>query len=98
MDLPHEQVITKHNNVIEYDWTLLKDKDVIIPFILGTQSSIRLFARIASEVCGSHKASCAVALFITRIKPSLDGKEPKIVEREDLIPVISESPYITPIV
>lgn len=98
MELPHEQVTKKHNNVIEYDLSLLKDKDVIIPFIIGTQSNIRLFAKIASEICGPQKASCAIALFITRIKPSLDGKEPKIVEEEDLIPVISESPYYTPIV
>ena len=97
MELPHVDVAWKENETIHYNWSQLRNKDVVIPFILGTQKSINVFARIASEICGEDKASCAVGLFITRIKPSLDGKETKIFETADQIPIISESPFISPL-
>ena len=98
MELPHVAIVNVHGNQIEYDWDLIRDKDVIIPFVIGSQESIKKYAEIASEICGKSKASCAIGLFITRIKPSLDGREPKIVDPKDQIPVISESPFFTPIV
>lgn len=98
MELPHIDIAKINGKIIEYDWKLLRDKDVIVPFVIGSQDNINKFAQIAKSICGKTKASCAVGLFITRVKPSLDGKEPKIIDPKDQIPVISESPFFTPIV
>lgn len=98
LELPHTDIVNVENGTVTYDWSLLKEKDVIIPFVSGTQNTIEKFAQIASEICGKNKASCAIGLFITRVKPSLDGKEPQIIDPKDQIPVISENPFFTPIV
>ena len=98
MELPHVDIAKVEDNMVIYDWSLLSEKDVIIPFIIGSQSNLNKFARIASEICGKDKATCAVGVFITRIKPSLDGRDPQIIDNKEQIPVISESPFITPIV
>lgn len=98
MELPHVDIVNVQGNQIKYNWDLIRDKDVIIPFVIGSQESIKKYAEIASAICGKSKASCAIGIFITRIKPSLDGRDPKIIDLKDQIPVISESPFFTPIV
>lgn len=57
---------------------LIKGKDVIIPQIIATRQTIDIFKRIAMFVC-KNGANSAIGLFITRIKPTADGIEPKKV-------------------
>ena len=98
MELPHVDIVSFQGNQVNYNWNLIRDKDVIIPFVIGSQESIKKYAEIASAICVKSKASCAIGIFITRIKPSLDGRDPQIIDLKDQIPVIFESPLFTPIV
>lgn len=57
---------------------LIKDKDVIIPQIFANQMTLNLFKRVSKFIC-KNGAKSVIGLFITRIKPTADGREPKQV-------------------
>lgn len=73
--------ITKDNGteVIRIDPEKVKGKDIIIPQIIATRQTIDLFKKIAMFVC-KNGANSAVGLFITRIKPTIDGREPQRID------------------
>lgn len=65
--------------VIRIDPSKVKGKDVVIPQIIATRQTIELFKKIAMFVC-KNGAKSAIGLFITRIKPTMDGREPQKVD------------------
>lgn len=71
----------KGKKIIRINPELVKGKDVIIPQIIATRQTIALFKRIAMFVC-KNGANSAIGLFITRIKPAADGREPQKVSDE----------------
>lgn len=72
--------ITKNDGtkVVRINPSLIKDKDVIIPQIFATRGTIDLFKRVSKFLC-KNGAKSVQGLFITRIKPTSDGVEPKRV-------------------
>lgn len=98
METTHIESINKYKNSYTYDFQKLHQKDVIIPLIEATQYNLDIFCDIASQICGPNKATSVFGIFITRLKPALDGRETKIINEEDKIPIISPSPFFTPII
>lgn len=67
----------------------LKGKDVILPFIYANNSSINLYGQIANIICNFANANTANGIFITRIMPTMDGKEPNSLAQYEYVPIIS---------
>lgn len=71
------------------DLSALKGKDVILPFIYANKSSLKLYGQVANIICNFAKANTATGIFITRIMPTMDGKNPDTLSQDEFVPIIS---------
>jgi len=78
------------NQELSVKASLLAGRDVIIPFVYAEPASLRTYYHLANAVCHLFKANTAYGFFITRIKPSMDGKMPTTIEDEYKVPTISQ--------
>ena len=69
----------------------LKGKDVILPFIYANKDSIKFYGQLANIICNFAKANTATGIFITRIMPTMDGRNPNSLAQNEYVPIIS--PY-----
>ncbi len=88
---PELAIEEKHLVVKNGKLSDLKGKDVILPFIYANSDSIKLYGQIANVICNFAKANTASGIFITRIMPTMDGRNPKSLSQEEYVPIIS--PY-----
>lgn len=54
----------------------VKGKDVVIPQIIASRYTLELFKKVAAFIC-KNGANCVIGVFITRVKPTADGREPQ---------------------
>ena len=90
----HHKIMTltsqsEGSKTYSFNASLLAGKDVIIPFVIAEPGTLRLYYHLADAVCHRYKANTAYGVFVTRIKPSLDGKMPSAFEEEYIIPPIT---------
>lgn len=76
-------------NVIRINPEEIKGKDVIIPQIVATRDTLDLFKKVAKFVC-KNGANSAIGVFITRLKPAIDGREPKNISEKYRIKPLGE--------
>lgn len=69
----------------------LKGKDVILPFIYANVDSIKLYGQVANIICNFAKANTVTGIFITRLMPTMDGRNPNSLAQDEYVPIIS--PY-----
>lgn len=74
-------VFTKNNNSYIADTSIVSGKDVIIPFIYATNSSLRLYGELAYAAIKAG-ANTVIGIFATRIMPTIDGRECKSIPSE----------------
>jgi hypothetical protein len=86
LDIKENHLILSNGNLLD-----LKGKDVILPFIYANSDSIKFYGQIANIICNYAKANTASGIFITRIMPTMDGRNPKSLSQEEYVPIIS--PY-----
>mgnify|MGYP003300231990 CR=1 FL=1 len=71
-----EDVFYNEEDKIKIYKEKIKDKDVIIPQVLATRHTLNQLVKIAKFVC-QNGAKTATGIFLTRLKPTSDGVEPK---------------------
>ena len=91
LDGPKLAIEEKHLVVKNGKLSDLKGKDVILPFIYANNDSIKLYGQVANIICNFAKANTASGIFITRIMPTMDGRNPKTLSQDEYVPIIS--PY-----
>lgn len=87
------ELVIKENHLAVKNGKLsdLKGKDVILPFIYANSDSVKLYGQIANIICNFAKANTTSGIFITRIMPTMDGRNPKSLSQDEYVPIIS--PY-----
>ncbi len=63
---------------------LVKSKDVIIPYLICNQDSLKKVANAAKTIM-NYGANCVVAIFVTRLVPAKDGREVSNIPHEHKI-------------
>ena len=75
------------SKAIRINPALIKGKDVVIPQVIASRYTLELFKKVAAFIC-KNGANSVIGVFITRIKPAADGREPKkISEKYTLQPL-----------
>ena len=69
--------------------TDLKGKDVFLPFIYANDDSIKLYGQVANILIKVAQADTVTGIFITRIMPTMDGRNPNSLSQDELVPIIS---------
>ena len=76
----------------EEDLSVIKGKDIILPFIYAEDESILNFAKMAASLCKDGRANTVTGFFVTRIMPSMDGKYPNFLSKEEEICLYNNDP------
>lgn len=69
------------SKVVRINPNLIKGKDVVIPQIIASQFTLELFKRVAAFIC-KNGANSVIGVFITRVKPTVDGREPQSINEK----------------
>lgn len=67
----------------------LKGKDVFLPFIYANKDSINLYGQVANILIKAAQADTVTGLFITRIMPTMDGRNPNSLAQDEYVPILS---------
>lgn len=82
--IENNQLVAKEGKLMD-----LKGKDVFLPFIYANKDSIKLYGQVANILIKVAQADTVTGLFITRIMPTMDGRNPSSLARDEYVPIIS---------
>ena len=79
-----DEVLYSADGKIKVHREKIKGKDVIIPQVLATNSSLKRFVALSKTICKCG-AKSVTGIFVTRLKPASDGTETKSISPQNRI-------------
>lgn len=76
-----DKLFKKEGDQLVIDASLIKGKDVVLPFIWANKKNLKLFGEL-SKKCVDNGANTVVGIFASRQVPTLDGRESANIPKE----------------
>lgn len=89
--LGNGRVFKKEGEAMSVDNSIIKGKDVVLPFIWANCNNLDLYGKLAKK-CIDNGANTVVGIFASRQVPSLDGREAETIPLEyepNFTPILS---------